>query len=66
MASEPRSRSARTRSEELVQRRRPVGITKAQRPRVALVPRSTRGYFRITTPWFVIEDAVLARCALMT
>jgi len=37
-------------------------VQKAQSyPRVPLVPRSTRGYFRATTPWFVLEGSASVR-----
>jgi len=29
----------------------------SQLPRVPLVPRSTRGYWLATTPWFVVEGS---------
>jgi len=51
---------------ELIQRGSPVGSQRFSYPRVPLVPRSTRGYPALreaTTPWFVIEGAVFARCA---
>jgi len=44
-----------------VQRGRPVGSKGSQRPRVPLVPRSTRGYFLATTPWFVVEGSASVR-----
>jgi len=36
---------------------RPVGSQRTSYPRVPLVPRSTRGYFLATTPWFVVESS---------
>jgi len=40
---------------------RPVGSKGSPLPQVLLVPRSTRGYWLATTPWFVVEGSVSVR-----
>jgi len=66
MPSEPWGRSDRTWSEALVQRADRSAPKGSATPRVPLVPRSTRGYWLATTPWFVVEGSsqkFRSRCA---